>query len=414
MTIDTSTTGVGTTDGAAAAPPTPPSTPAPRRRRAWRGPVVVGLAVVLVSVLGALGLPRGQGDLDPDSAAPDGTRAVVRILGAQGVRVDVVRTVADLATDRPVLVSAPQLTPYDTLLELADTAPAVVLLRPNAVTLDAFQLPLAPAGSAPARSSEPGCTDPDATAAGSARAGGLTYRRFATGDQSAGEIAICYPGGTGAGSVAVVRQGDRRITVIGQPDILRNRDLATDGNAALALRLLGQGSTLQWYVPDPAELTVDDAPTLDELTPRWVRWVPAQLALVVLVVVFWRGRRLGRLVPEPLPVVVRAAETAEGRARLYRQARARDRAAATLRTATVRRLARRFEAVGGTPEQLADRVAEATGRPAAEVRGTLLGPAPTDDASLVRLARALDEIEHDVGGTRSGSGRAPSSSQDGR
>jgi len=403
---------------AAGAAPVPAS--ARRRRRAWRGPVLIALALVTVSVLGALGLPRGQGDLDPDSAAPSGARAVVRVLTAHGVPVEVVRSVSDLSLDRPVLVSEPRLAPYDTLLELADSDLDVVLLEPNAVTLDAFSLPLAPAGGEPARSADPRCADPDATAAGSVRAGGRVYRLAPTA-QTIGAAMICYPqsdggsaAGSVAGSVAVVRQGERRVTVIGQTDILRNQYLAGDGNAALALRLLGHGSTVQWYVPNPTELTADDAPALSELVPGWVRWVPVQLGLTVLVVVLWRGRRLGRLVAEPLPVVVRAAETAEGRARLYRQAGARDRAAATLRTATVRRLARRFEAVGGSPHQLAGRIAEATGRNVAGVRATLLGPAPADDAALVRLARALDEIEHEVGGTRPTTTQPPSSSQDGR
>ena len=53
----------------------------------------------------------------------------------------------------------------------------------------------------------------------------------------------------------------------------------------------------------------------------------------------WRARRLGPLVTERLPVAIRASETTEGRARLYRKANARDRAAAALRSATRTRLA---------------------------------------------------------------------------
>ena len=115
-------------------------------------------------------------------------------------------------------------------------------------------------------------------------------------------------------------------------------------------------------------------------------WVIAQLAVVVLVTILWRARRFGRLVPEPLPVVVRAAETQEGRARLYRQASARGRAAATLRTTTLRRLAARLAAPAGTtPDQLVTLVAQATGRdPNAEanLHALLLGPRPTRPLEL--------------------------------
>ena len=59
---------------------------------------------------------------------------------------------------------------------------------------------------------------------------------------------------------------------------------------------------------------------------------------MVLLAALWQGRRLGPLVAEQLPVVVRASETVEGRGRLYRSRRARDRAADALRTATLQRM----------------------------------------------------------------------------
>ncbi len=61
-------------------------------------------------------------------------------------------------------------------------------------------------------------------------------------------------------------------------------------------------------------------------------WLVAiQLGVALLLAALWRARRLGPLVTERLPVVVRASETVEGHARLYRSRRARDRVAATLR-----------------------------------------------------------------------------------
>jgi hypothetical protein len=117
----------------------------------------------------------------------------------------------------------------------------------------------------------------------------------------------------------------------------------------------------------------------------------------VLVAMVWRGSRLGKLVPEPLPVVVRAAETQEGRARLYRQASARGRAGATLRTAALRRLAARVAAPAGTaPRQVVALVAAATGRDETALRSTLLGPEPSTDGELVTLADELDAVQNDL------------------
>jgi hypothetical protein len=157
-----------------------------------------------------------------------------------------------------------------------------------------------------------------------------------------------------------------------------------------------------WYTPDPLEpMSVGpERRTVGDLLPDWVFWVVFQLAVVIGVTILWRARRLGRLVPEPLPVIVRAAETQEGRARLYRQASARGRAAATLRTATLRRLATRLAAPAGTtPDQLVTLVARAIGRDRSGemmLHALLLGPAPRSDAELIRLADDLDAVEREL------------------
>ena len=106
------------------------------------------------------------------------------------------------------------------------------------------------------------------------------------------------------------------------------------------------------------------------------------------------ANRLGRVVEEPLPVVVRASEAVEGRGRLYRAAGARGQAAESLRAATRERLARRLGAPVGTPRPgLVQAVADRTGGDPAEVDGLLYGAAPADDGALVRLAGALRTLE---------------------
>ena len=112
--------------------------------------------------------------------------------------------------------------------------------------------------------------------------------------------------------------------------------------------------------------------------------------VAVLLVAFWRGRRLGPVVAERLPVVVRAAETVEGRGRLYRARRARDRAAAALGAG---------RSTGSPPGSASPRrragrrvvaaIAVRTGQDPQEVGAALYGPPPADDAGLVGLARIL-------------------------
>ena len=117
----------------------------------------------------------------------------------------------------------------------------------------------------------------------------------------------------------------------------------------------------------------------------------------MLLVALWQGRRLGPLVAEELPVVVRASETVEGRGRLYRSRRARDRAADALRTATLQRLLPRLGLGAGAPAPaVVATVAPRSGADAQFVSYHLFGPPPATDNDLLQLARALDEIERQV------------------
>jgi hypothetical protein len=122
-----------------------------------------------------------------------------------------------------------------------------------------------------------------------------------------------------------------------------------------------------------------------------------QAALAVLVAMLWRGRRLGRLVSEPLPVVVRAVETTEGRARLYRRSRSPERAARTLRDAELTRLRDQLGlGRAGLPDDVVRLAAARSGRHPTDVAALLLGPLPTDDPGLVRLAADLDRLDREV------------------
>ncbi len=122
-----------------------------------------------------------------------------------------------------------------------------------------------------------------------------------------------------------------------------------------------------------------------------------QLLLVAVVAALWRGRRLGRLVTEQLPVVVRAGETTRGRGRLYRRARSYGHAAAALRAGTAARSAARLGLPRSAPAPaVIDAVARAASRAPQDVEALLYGPPPTDDRGLARLARDLDHLESEV------------------
>jgi hypothetical protein len=357
--------------------------------------ILIGLG--LVTVLAAIGAEPNTAPLDPRSTAPDGAHALSVLLGNRGIAVTVANSVDQLDTSRDttVLLSAPSQLSIRALRTIAASAATVVVVDPAEAALAALGVAASPDAQIAATALEPGCAVPAAVTAGSARISGDLY---ATPPASAtGAISKCYSQQGDAALLEITRPNHARTIVLGSPSTLSNAHLASDGDAALALGLL-ENHAVQWV---PGGLHAGPAPKsrrgLFNLLPSRLLWATLQLFIAVVVLALWRSRRLGRPVVEPLPVVVRAAETVEGRARLMQAARARGVAARSLRGASIRRLTRALRlGADDDPAAVVGLVAERTGTPAATVESVLYGGEPPDDATLVRLAQQLPRLEADV------------------
>lgn len=367
-----------------------------RRHRGWAligAAAVAGLAVVISTQLAQKGdsLP-----LSVHNAGPDGAKAVSEILGRHGVSV---KDVASYGAAVQALASRPGATLllYDRsgfldesqLEELSVNAGRVVLVRPRLETLSALDAGISQAGVVPqsALLLEPGCSLSDPAAAGPVSGtGGFVYD---------GGTACYRPPGSDAGLLAAT--DDAALTVLGSTALISNGALAEYGHAALALRTLGSTTDLVWYLPGLGDASTAESPqTLDELAPDWVAFVGPWLVFVAVLAVVWRGRRLGPLVFEPLPVVVKAVETAEGRARLYHDSRALDRARNNLRAGTLVRLAQALRlGAEATAGDVAEAAARQLGRPATEI-SSLVQEQPATEARLVQWAQELDKLENEV------------------
>ncbi|MDQ0731597.1 DUF4350 domain-containing protein [Arthrobacter sp. B1I2] len=389
--------------GAAKEPETPPgSAPAGRTLPGWlrrhRAGTIAGVVVAaaLALVIGTQLAPKGDTiPLSVHNAGPAGAKALGQILGRHGVSV---RTPDrfDAALEDLRASSSPTLLLYDRngilgeqqLAALEAAADRVVVVSPRLETLAALGSGIRQAGVVPDAFPvlDPGCSNTDAEAAGQVTGqGGFVY----DGGTS------CYRAAGTAGMLAV--SGDGRLAVLGSTAVLGNDRLDELGNAALAVRMLGASPDLVWYLP-----TLQDAAgngsgkTLDDLAPDWARFLGPWLLLVAVAAVVWRGRRQGPLVFEPLPVVVKAVETAEGRARLYQDSRAVDHARDNLRSGLLVRLSARLRmGPGATAEDTAAATARLLGRDIAEVR-TLINEHPKTEARLVAWSQALDKLEKEV------------------
>jgi hypothetical protein len=172
-----------------------------------------------------------------------------------------------------------------------------------------------------------------------------------------------------------------------------NAELAADGNAAFALNVFGDRAEITWLMAraEPSS----DATSAPSLLPPWWPIALAQMAVAFLVVAVWRGRRLGPIITEPLPVTVRASETVEGHGRLYHRLNAYDRAAGALRAGVVGRLSRAY-GHADDPLALSGALADRTGLDPMQVRRMLVDARPTTDDDLVNLARDLDRLEQEA------------------
>lgn len=367
-------------------------------RQRWRtGRWAVLILVVLVAVLAAgvlLTAPRSGGPMDPESTAPSGAHALTTLLAEHGVDVvaaDTLDEVADSARPDTLLVLAQTFFLDEEQLHRLDRLPGDRLLIAPAAQPREVLAPALRSGGPAAFGGEPRCAMPEANRAGDVQFG--MSETYVLDDADSGvDLTSCYDG-------AVVRypDGDRVITVVGNGAFLSNGGLTARGNAALAMNLTGTQPRVIWFAPQRAEPGSGGDATLSDLIPDRVGPIVWQLVLVVALVAIWRGRRLGPLVAERLPVVVRASETVEGRGRLYRSHRARDRAAEALRTAALQRLVPRVGLEPGAgPPAVAQSVADRCGRDPAAVAHVLYGPAPASDADLVTLAHELDNIERQV------------------
>lgn len=379
----------------------------PRGARWMVGAIVLLLALVVLAFA-----TRSDLDTVPMSthnATPTGTRALAQVARAQGVDV---RQISRLSSAR---ILSPETTTLvlTSASQLSDAQARSVLDYPGPIVLIGESLSLTAAidpGMAVGQG-EPGtraasCAQPDASAARAIASDGP----IVTGAPSS--LTDCFPAADGATMIAQYRLHGAPVVVLADPGIVTNAGIEREGNAALALRLVGGTEHAVWYVGSP-----DDASTLTwidtdhpaqhrpsaepqttaDIFPPGTGYVVYALALALGFVAWWRGRRFGPLVREPLPVVIRAIEATRGRARLYRSAGASARAVASLRaSAAVRMGARLGVPRTSTPEALVGAIARASGRDATEVTQLLYGPAPANEKAMMRLVELIDMLESEV------------------
>ena len=368
-----------------------------RRNRvlAWAA-VLLGAVVLVVAVR----RPAGEGTpLDPGSTGSLGLKGLVVLLqeGGADVRVSARPPTADRRTAL-VLQDTFDGPRTDAILSWVEAGGTLVVADPSS-SLTQAQPYLPPINGAQSVDDvRTGCPDiPALRAIRTIRTGGsLVYDRSGRADGAIG----CFADDDGDWLVATPL-GRGTVVALGGAGPLVNDNLDEADAAGLAVALLAprRGTATQVVsdlAPDADDLGADDGAGGGGLfagLPGAARAAGIQLLVVFLVVALWRARRLGRPVVEDPPVEIPGSELVVAVGNLYQKGRHRRRAAEAFAGQARRKLADRLGLPrSADPRTVAEVVASRTGIPASEVHAALAPPDLPDDAALVALARATDEL----------------------
>ncbi|MFT4028763.1 MAG: DUF4350 domain-containing protein [Protaetiibacter sp.] len=386
----------------ASVPPEAGTASAASRRRI--GFMVLWIAIGVVVLLGIVAVwaagrdsQVGEHLRSPEDPTPDGAMALAQVLEQQGVDVTVTHSFWETES---ALGDGTQVTLVvdddwwvltdEAYQELLRRSQRFVLIQPSDPALAALTPGVEYAGFGGGELAAD-CELPAVQRAARVSGDGDAYL--------APETAVRCLGSGGDYSLVQLRDTTHTMTVLGLGEVLSNEHITEEGNAALALGLLGEEPRLVWYQPDVDDYAFEDSNSLAAHQADWYLPLVVLLLLVGVAAAFWRGRRMGPVVVEDLPVEVRSSETMEGRARLYERGGARDHALATLRAATLARLARTL----GLPrtasaDEIIAATAEATGRDPGTIDFLLRSAAARDDHAFVGLSDALLRLERELAG----------------
>lgn len=385
--------------------------------------VILAMAALLVILSAVLLSEPDDEPLSATSTASDGGRALARVLASsEGVDVVTVRTPEELrrldvgAETTLFLPRANELTTSlaDAVEHSARGAGRLVLLSPSQPVLDRLAIPLKQRAALPVAVAAE-CQAEDVAGDDSLASADVAYTLPAEtpattcfpstsvfdgsadddddddndddddADADASHAYIALPASATAPETVV----------LGAQRALTNRGIASESHAGLGVRMLRHTDRVVWIMPDPHDESA--AVRVNTPVPPWFLPSIAILLTSGLGLCLWRGRRLGRIVSEPLPVVVHAIETTAARGRLYQACGDAASALRVLQEDTLDDLRRTFDLPPGAGLLAVSRsAAQRLGRDAEEIH-SLLTPLDTlHETELVERAAQLRRLRHEA------------------
>ncbi len=349
-------------------------------------------AALIVGVL-ALGAPNAEGRrYDPSSNGETGTKALVLLLQGLGAQVDVVDALP--GDDVDVLLALPGQIPDDQVPALRQW----VRRGHTLVVTDTYtDISAGPGRRAAVFGLSENLLDRKECTI-SALPGAEQIR------VDDGSLLADVPDGaeqcfTFQGDAMVVNQavGDGQVVTLGTGSLFLNRNIGEADNAVVAADLLAPRPGTRLAVLWDTTAGRFERRSLLSLLGPGIRLAGLQLGLAFLVYVFVRGRRLGRPIAEPQPVLIAGSELVNAVGNLMQQTREPARAAAILRAELRRALADRLGLPpGAPPELIADTAASRAGADPERVRAALTDYPVGSEQELLAVAVLVDAVREEV------------------
>jgi hypothetical protein len=359
------------------------TSPLGRRMLPW---LLIGVGLLLA---GFYGRPvRGGPPLDPNSAAPDGTKGLMEVLRELDARVEIGGDGPDGGTGTALLlIDDLDDERRDAVLAWVRAGGVLVVLDPSSQITQAKPVGPTQIGFVDApldRNCDlPALRDVKLISA----PGGVLF------EVGAGETG-CFTRDEGAW-LLVQQVGSGTVVRLGGASALTNSQLGEDDNGLLAVSLLAPRAGTQVHVLQPPPPGAGDKGLTDLIRPQLKSSI-VQLAVAFVVLALWRGRRLGKPVPESQPVQIPASELVVAVGNLLQRAKGRNQASRLLADDLRRTLAERLGLPASTPpERVAEVVAARTGLDRERLERTMSATAASE-AELVTLAQNVEAVRREL------------------
>jgi len=360
----------------------------------WRAPVLLVLALVVVLAL--IGNPDDRDEGEPlaaDGTGPLGAKAMVLLLDELGADVEVDVAVPTDDVDRAVLLQD-RLDDErrGELMDWVERGGTLVVADPLSPLTPLVDDQVGMLGLGDVELPQTTCDLDDLADVERIAPGGGALYEVGEGSGS------CFGDGTVA-FVESTSRGDGTVIAVGNAGAFTNDRLDDVDNAVLVAQLLApepEGAQVAFLDQETVAALGTGDDSLVDLIPDRVLFAMLQLVIAFLAYVWFRARRAGRPVAEPLPTTIAGSELVAAVGELRLQEKAPERSAVLLRDDLHRTLARRLGVPPDAPVEDLVAVAERTGADPDRLRAVLAGPPVTDGEGLTALARDIDLTRQEV------------------